>query len=234
MKNINKNSNVIVYTVSRYFNEDISIIIQNGAVVVNAPWFFSSNKIRKIIEEKKNIILNKIREYEEEQNKIYIRNEIVKVLGKDCKVIINYKNLRKPTLTLEGRNLTIYLPNKYRKVTDREEILQKLIEKLYEKIALEEIEGIMEKARNMLKIAPEDYKLERLNNNTMAKFNFEENTITINPDIVKYSIEEIEYILFHQFFHLKYKTHCQGFKQMEKKYIPNYKELEQKLINVKY
>ena len=234
MKNINENSNVIVYTVSRYFNDQISINVQNGTVVVNAPWFFNSNKIRRIVEEKKNIILDKIKEYEKEQNRIYIRNEIVKILGKDCKVIINYKNLKKPTLTLEGRNLTIYLPNKYKKVTDRDEILQKLIEKLYEKIAQEEIEGIMEKARNMLKIAPEDYKIERLEYNMMAKFNFEENIIIINPDIVKYSIEEIEYIIFHEFFHLKYKTHCQGFKEMERKYIQNYKELEQKLISVKY
>ena len=58
MKKIYNNRDVIVYTVSRYFNDDISINIENGAVVVNAPWFFSGNKIRKIVEEKKSIILN--------------------------------------------------------------------------------------------------------------------------------------------------------------------------------
>ena len=234
MRGLNEENNVIVYSINRYFSEDISINVQNGEVVVNAPWFFSNNKIKRIIEEKKNIILNKIKEYEEEQNKIYIRNEIVKVLGKDCKVIINYKNLKKPTLTLEGRKLTICLPNKYKKVTDRDEILQKLIEKLYEKIASEEIEGIMEKVRNILKIAPEDYIIKRLGSNTMAKFNFEENIIIINPDIVKYSMEEIEYIIFHEFCHLKYKTHCQGFKETLKKYIPNYKQYENNLGNIKY
>ena len=123
--------NVIVYSVNRSFYEDVSINIDNGAVVVNAPWFFSNNKIRKIVEEKKNIILNRIKDYQEEHTKTYIRNEIVKVLGKDCKVTINYRNLKKPTLTLEGRNLTICLPNKYKKITDRNEILEKLIEKLY-------------------------------------------------------------------------------------------------------
>ena len=122
MERLNNKKEVIVYSVNRYFNEDVSINIQNGTVVINAPWFFSNNKIRKIIEEKKNVILNKIKEYEEEKNQIYIRNEIVKILGEDCKVIINYKNLKKPTLTLEGRNLTICLPNKYKKITDRDEI----------------------------------------------------------------------------------------------------------------
>ena len=234
MEKLNNKKEVIVYSVNRYFSEDLSINIQNGEVVINAPWFFTDSKIRKIIEEKKNIILNKIKEYEEEKQKAYIRNEIVRILGQDCKVIINYKNLKKPTLTLEGRNLTICLPNKYKKITDRDVILEQLIEKLYEKIAKEEIEGIMEKIRQTLKIAPEDYKIEKIPSNTIAKFNFENDTITINLEIVKYSKEEIEFILFHQFCHLKYKTHCQGFKEMIKKYIPNYKQYEEKLKNVKY
>ena len=234
MENIKETKNVIVYSISRYFNEDVSINIQNGTVVVNAPWFFSNNKIRKIIEEKKEIILNKIREYEKEQTKAYIRNEIVRVLGQDCKVTINYKNLKKPTLTLEGRNLTIFLPNRYKKITDRDSILEKLIEKLYEKIAAEEIEGVMEKTRNILKDAPEDYKVQRLPNNVMAKFNFEDRIIIINPDIVKYSIEEIEYIVFHEFCHLKYKTHCQAFKDLIKRNIPNYRLYEEILKGVKY
>lgn len=225
---------VIVYSVNRYFNDDVSINIQNGAVVINAPWFFTDSKIRKIIEEKKNIILNTIKEYGEEKQKAYIRNEIVRILGEDCKVIINYKNLKKPTLTLEGRNLTICLPNKYKKITDRDEILEQLIGKLYEKIANEELEGTMEKIRQTLKIAPEDYKIEKLPGNTMAKFNFENDTITINPEIVKYSKEEVEFILFHEFCHLKYRTHCQKFNEMVKKYIPNYQKYIEKLKDVKY
>ncbi len=234
MEKFNNKKEVIVYSVNRYFNDNISINIQNGAVVINAPWFFTDSKIRKIIDEKKSIILNKIKEYEQEKQKLYIRNEIVRILGQDCKVIINYRNLKKPTLTLEGRNLTICLPNKYKKTTDRDEILEQLIQKLYEKIATEEIEGMMEKIRQLLKIAPEDYKIEKMQANTMAKFNFENDTIIINPEIVKYSKEEIEFILFHEFCHLKYKTHCQGFKELVKKYIPNYKQYEDKLKNVKY
>lgn len=234
MAKFNNKKDVIIYSVNRYFNEDVSINIQNGTVVINAPWFFTNNKIRKIIEEKKNIIIEKIREYEEEKQALYIRNEIVRVLGENCRVVINYKNLKKPTLTLEGRNITICLPNKYKKITDREEILQQLIEKLYEKIALEEIEGIMEKIRQTLKIAPEDYKIEKITGNIMAKFNFDENTITINPEIVKYKKEEIEFIIFHEFCHLKYKTHCKKFQEMIKKYIPDYKQYEEKLKNIKY
>lgn len=233
MERFNNKKEVIVYSVNRNFNDDVLINIQNGAVVINAPWFLTDNKIRKIIEEKKNLILDKIKQYEAKQAS-YIRNEIVRIFGEDCKVIINYKNLKKPTLTLEGKNITICLPNKYKKLTDKDEILQKLIEKLYEKIATEEIETIMEKIRQMLKIAPEDYEIEKMQGSIMAKFNFESNTITINPEIVKYKKEEIEFIIFHEFCHLKYKTHCQKFQEIIKKYIPNYKEYEERLKNIKY
>lgn len=225
---------VIVYSVNRYFKDDVSINVQNGTVVINAPWFFTEGKIRKIIKDKKSIILSKIKECSEEKQKVYIRNEIVRILGEACKVIINYKNLKKPTLTLEGRNLTICLPNKYKKITDRDEILKQLIQKLYEKIANEELEGIMEKIRQILKLAPEDYKIEKLPQNTMAKFDFENDIITINPEIVKYSKEEVEFILFHEFCHLKYRTHCQKFNEMIKKYIPNYKIYIEQLKEVKY
>ena len=71
MERVNSKKGVIVYSVNRYFNEDVSINIENGAVVVNAPWFFTSNKIRKVIEEKKNIILNKIKEYEQVKEENY-------------------------------------------------------------------------------------------------------------------------------------------------------------------
>ena len=233
MENLNNKKEVIIYSVNRYFSDEISINVQNGAVVVNAPWFLTNSKIKKLIDEKKNIILNKIKEYEEKQ-KTYIRNEIVKILGKDCKVIINYKNLKKPTLTLEGENLTIFLPNKYKKITDREEILEKLIEKLYDKIAMQEIENIMEKTRKVLNIIPEDYKIERLPNKVIAKFDFENQTIIVNPDIVKYSKEEIEFIIFHEFCHIKYKTHCLKFYEMMKKYIPEYQKYENRLKDLKY
>ncbi len=234
MKKINNKKEVIIYSVNRYFNDDISINIQNGAVEINVPWFLTNNKIKKIIQDKKYIILNKIKEHEEEKRKFYIRNEIVKIFGEDCKVIINYKNLKKPTLTLEGRNLTICLPNRYKKITDRNEILEKLIEKLYEKIALQEIECIMEKIRQILKIAPEDYEIKKLQGNMMANFNFTNKTITINPEIIKYEKMEIEFILFHEFCHLKYKTHCQKFQEMIKKYIPNYAKYEERLKYIKY
>ena len=43
MEKCSNKKEIIVYSVNRYFNEDVSINIQNGTVVINAPWFFSNN-----------------------------------------------------------------------------------------------------------------------------------------------------------------------------------------------
>ena len=209
--------NMITYTVNKNFNNELYLSVQNGEVVVKAPWYYTSNQIQDIIEEKRQWILNKIKEYENSKEKEYIRNEIVKLLGEDCKVKVNYKNLKKPTLTVEGKNIKICLPNKYKKL-NRDEILAKLIEKLYDLIAQTEIEAMMEKIRKQLGFAPEDYKLKRINNK-MADCLTEEGVIIINPDIVKYDKETIEFILIHQFCHLKYKTHSKKFNEILDKNI---------------
>lgn len=214
--------NVISYTVNKNYNNELYLSVQNGEVVVSAPWYYSVNEIQNIIEEKKKWILSKIEEYQKNYEKEYIRNEVVKLLGEDCKVKINYKNLKKPTLTVEGKSIKICLPNKYKKL-NRDEILEKLIEKLYDLVANKEIEIIMEKIRKQLGFAPEDYKIKRINNK-MADCVTEEGLIIINPDIVEYNRQTIEYILVHQFAHLKYKTHSKKFEEIIKTYVPNIEE----------
>ena len=216
--------NVITYTVNKNYENELYLSVQNGEVVVQAPWYYTTTQIQNVIEEKKNWILRKLKEYEEKRISDYIRNETVKLLGENCKVIINYKNLKKPTLTVEGKNIKISLPNKYKKL-NRDEILEKLIEKLYDVVANNELEGIMEKVRTTLGFAPEDYQIKRLNNK-MADCLTEEKIIVINPDIVKFGKETIEYILIHEFSHLKYKTHCDKFNKIIKENIANYKKYE--------
>ena len=45
-----KRNNVITYTVNKATNRDMYITIQNGEVIVNAPWYFTQNKIQAVVE----------------------------------------------------------------------------------------------------------------------------------------------------------------------------------------
>lgn len=221
---------VITYTIDKNINNNLYISVQNGEVVVQAPWYFSRNQIQEIVEEKKRWILEKIKEYEEEKEE-YINSGIVKILGKNCSVKIKYKNRKTPNVDIGDGIIKIELPNKYKKV-NKEDILKGLVEKIYNVIAQREVERAMEKTRILLGYAPEDYEIVRMKN-TLGKCS-QDKKITINPDIVKYKQEIIDYVVLHEFAHLKYKTHSKKFYEIIKQYAPNYEKYAEIISGLQY
>lgn len=156
-----------------------------------------------------------------------IERHPVPVLGIDYKVKIVYKNIKITELDVENKTIKISLPNKYKKMSNKE-ILDLAIEKMYEQIANVEIERAMEKTRIMLGFAPEEYEIAKIKTLGTCK----DKKITINPEVVKYNRKVIDYIVLHQYCHLKYKTHSKGFYKMLEKYKPDYKKCEEVLMNI--
>mgnify|MGYP000908758485 CR=1 FL=1 len=213
-----RKSNVITYTVNKAVNTSMYITVQNGEVVVNAPWYFTANKIQQIVQEKKNWILSKMQECDENLSNM----QSVKIFGKNYDIQVNYEKIKTPELNLkENYKIQIILPIKYRKVGN-EQVLKMSIEKMYEQIAENEIEDIMEKTRKTLGFAPEDYEVKVINGK-IAKC--EDGKITINPELMKYKRKTIEYIVAHEFCHLKYKSHGKRFYQLIEKYIDRHSRL---------
>lgn len=224
-----RRNNVITYTVNKAVNKDMYITIQNGEVVVNAPWYFTSNKIQAAVEEKKNWILSKINEYEEQKSP---NMKSVKIFGKNYDVNVSYKNINTPELNLEDNyEIQIILPNKYKKLGN-EQILKMSIEKMYEQIANDEIENIMEEVRLMLGIAPEEYTISKIDGE-LAKC-VASKMIVINPELMQFKREIIKYVIAHEFCHLKYKTHCKSFYDMLEINFNNYEKLEKELSGYKF
>ena len=145
-----------------------------------------------------------MQEYEEDLSNM----QSVKIFGKNYDIQVDYEKIKTPELNLkENYKIQIVLPIKYKKIGN-EQVLKMSIEKMYEQIAENEIEDIMEKTRKMLGFAPEDYEV-KIINGKIAKC--EDGKITINPELMKYKRETIEYVIAHEFCHLKYKTHCKSF-----------------------
>ncbi len=155
-------------------------------------------------------------------SKAVIERHPVPILGINYKVKIEYKNIKMAELNIENLTIKISLPNRYKR-TSNEQILDLAIEKMYEQIAKVEIERAMEKMRILLGFAPEDYEIKKINN-VLGKC--ENNKITINPQIVMYNRKTIDYVVLHQYCHLRYKTHCKNFIKLIKKYEPEYQKYE--------
>lgn len=151
----------------------------------------------------------------------------VPVLGTDYRVKVIYKNVKFAKLDVEDKLIKISLPNKYKK-ENKEKILDIAIEKMYEQIAKVEVERAMEKTRILLGFAPEDYEIKKIKN---ALGKCENKKITINPEVIKYNRNTIDYIVLHQYCHLKYKTHSKGFLKMLEEYEPNFEKYEEIISN---
>jgi predicted metal-dependent hydrolase len=229
MSFLRKNSQVIPYTLDKGFNTNFAISVKNGQVAVVAPWYFSRKQINQIIIDKKNLILQKLREYEEINaiRKANLESKVVNVFGENYYLKISYKVINNPELYMEKNIIRINLPVKYRNI-DNTRIVNLVLEKFYNRLAEKEIEKLMEKYRITLGIAPEDYKIKKMNR-CLGKFIEENKIIIINPDIIKYNKSILEYIILHEFCHLLYKTHAKGFYKIIEKYIKNYKNIEKEI-----
>ncbi len=156
-----------------------------------------------------------------------IERHPVPILGIDYKVKIIYKNIKITELDVENTTIKISLPNIYKKI-DNKEILDLAINKMYEQIAKVEIERAMEKTRIMVGFAPEEYEIKKMKTLGSCK----NNKICIHPEIVKYNRKVIDYVVLHQYCHLKHKNHNKAFFTMLEKYLPDYKKSEEILLNL--
>lgn len=166
-----------------------------------------------------NIFRTKVKQVKVEYKKV----SNITILGKTFEVKVAYKDIKVTEINLESKEVKIILPLKY-KNKDTASILNIILNKMYEQLARKEVEIIMEKIRSKLKFAPEDYKIAFMKN-TMAKCNSEKEII-INPYIMQYDIKTVEYMVLHEYCHLKYKTHSKGFWELIKKAMPQYERFE--------
>ena len=102
---------------------------------------------------------------------------------------------------------------------------------MYIKILDSELDSILESARINLGYAPEDIEIVK-GTNYIAKF--ENGKIYINPEIVKFDKETIEYIIYHEFCHIQYKTRSKKFYEILQNFFPNFKKIEESLVDYKY
>jgi len=219
--------NVIAYTIDKAIFGDFSILVNNGEVVVKAPWYFSRQRIQEAIKENKNWILKKLKEME----KVSLF-KTTKILGVNYAVKIISRNIKSPELNLNNNYIEIILPSRI-KGKNNSQIIDIILNKMYTKLAENHLENVFEEIRIETGLAPEDYKVIS-NQKEIAKFNFDTKEIYINPRIMELDENCIKYIIIHELCHLKYKTHAKGFYKMLKAYFPKYERYDEILKDYKF
>lgn len=231
----NVKSNVITYSVSTKDINNIFISVENNEVILTVPSYFSNKQIEQILIEKKEWIFNKITN-NSKKSIPYVKGtqsynpEFTNIFGKKYHIDLVYGNITSPKLDLDDKNIQIILPIKF-KNSNNSDLLKIMLQKMYTKILDSELDSILENARINLGYAPEDIEIVK-QTNYIAKLS--NNKLYINPEIVKFDKETIEYVIFHEFCHIQYKTHSKKFYEIMQNFFPNYKQIEENLVDYKF
>ena len=231
----NVKSNVITYSVSKKDINNIFISVENNEVILTVPSYFSNKQIEQILIEKKEWIFNKITN-NSKKSIPYVKGtqsynpEFTNIFGKKYHIDLVYGNITSPKLDLDDKNIQIILPIKF-KNSNNSNLLKIMLQKMYTKILDSELDSILENARINLGYAPEDIEIVK-QTNYIAKLS--NNKLYINPEIVKFDKETIEYVIFHEFCHIQYKTHSKKFYEIMQNFFPNYKQIEENLVDYKF
>lgn len=219
--------NVIAYTINKAIFSDFDILVNNGEVVVKAPWYFSRQRIQEAIKENRNWILQKLKEME---NVSLFKT--TKILGINYAVKVVSRNVKSPELNLNNNYIEIVLPSRI-KGRNNNQIIDIILNKMYVKLAERHLENVFEEIRIETGLAPEDYKIVDIQDK-IAKFNYDTKEIFINPRIMELDENCIKYIIIHELCHLQFKTHAKGFYKMLKTYFPKYEEYDAILREYKF
>ncbi len=228
MGKVKYQNKTIAYTINKAKIKNIYITIENGEVVIKAPWYTTRNQIQEVVESKRDWIMKKLEEYNVSPRKAkeYEDGEKFQILGESYYLNIYYKDINNAILNVENEKIEIILPLSYAEEDNTEQI-KKMIDKMYYMIAEKEVESAMEKTRKMVGLAPEEYKIKKIKYawGTCSS----RKVITINQNLMMYSRKAIEYVILHEICHLKYMNHSKKFWEMVESYMPDYKEAEKEL-----
>ena len=215
------------YELVRSKIKNMYILIRNGKVIVKAPNNISENRIKDFINSKEDWINKKLKEFEKKsfKEKSYVSGEVFKVLGNDYILNIEYGYFEKASVNLDNGYINICVSENCETVKIKE-----LIEKMYYKIALMIVDKSVKMWKSTLKIAPDVVVIKKLKT-AWGKCN-SKRKITINPDLMKYDQRVVDYVVLHEFCHLRYMNHSKDFWNMVSKYMPDYKLLRNELKNV--
>jgi len=157
-------------------------------------------------------------------NKSYLT---ISVLGKNLKLNIKYtKSSNNIELIKKELEIDLLLPIKYKNFNNME-IINSAIMKLYSKLAYTEIEDSLELARHILKFAPEDYKIEKLDG---VFYKCKRNKVlVISPDIMQFNKDIINTTILQAFCKIKHKINSKQYKETLENALNQYEKYKKQL-----
>jgi predicted metal-dependent hydrolase len=178
-------------------------------IVITANFLVSNNSIVKFISDNEESVIkmmDKQKRKNEKEKDFYL-------LGKRYEIVIC--SVFKEAVIEDNK---IFISNK------------KELNKIYKDTAIKVFNERLKVCRDLIENIPfPELKIRKMKRK-WGYCNKRGNFITLNLELIKYGIDEIDYVIIHELCHLVHFNHSASFWNMVKKYKPNYKQ-NKKVLN---
>ncbi len=195
--------------IERKNNKNLYIRIKEGnTIYVTVPYLFSDKKVIKVLDENKKSIYKMI----VKTSKIEEKKEGIWYLGKQYFQVIT------PLYDLEFMGNKIYVKD--------EKTLAKYMQKETKRIFLERLNIWYNRFEEDI---PYPILKIRKMKTRWGVCNKKNNSVTLNSELIKYSLDKLDYVIIHELSHFRYFNHSKEFWKLVEKYEPNYKKIRKEL-----
>ena len=181
---------------------------EDGKIYITTNYFVSKNYISKLLDDNYQAIKKMIERSKIKQE----RNESFYFLGKKYDIIIV------PTFEIDITDDKIFVKSM--------DYLNKWLKKQIEKIYKERLDYIYNLYQE--KIPYPKLRIRKMSTR-WGVCNRSNNVVTLNSELIKYGIKQIDYVIVHELSHFIYFDHSKNFWLQVSKYCQDYKEVRKTL-----
>ena len=104
--------------------------------------------------------------------------------------------------------------------------------KFYKKMAKEVFEQRYDICFSIFnkKVVKPDLRIRRMTSK-WGVCNVTDNVITLNLELIKFDVEYLDYVIYHELSHLIHPNHSSSFWELVSFYVPNYKKIRKDMKN---
>ncbi len=202
------NDNYIV-NIERKNNKNTYIRVKEDlSILVTTSYLVSDKKIKDLLDKNYSFLVKSINH----QKKMNAKKESFYLLGNEYNIII----LDKKKVEIIGS--TIYTPSY--------DYLDKWLKKETKKVYQKRLDEIYERYEE--KIPYPGLRIRKMKTR-WGVCNKKTKIITLNSELIKYSIDKLDYVIIHELSHFLYFDHSSNFWNQVSKYCPNYKKIRKDL-----
>ena len=195
--------------ITRKSNKNTYIRFKKDVISVSTSYFVTNKQIKKLLDENQDFLRKSVKKNCQKKEKG--KNHMI--LGEKYDIII-MNNMEE----IDYENKKIYIDS----LSKYDSLMKKEAKKLFEA-----------RLKYNYNLFDENIKFPSLRIRKMTTrwgvCNRRDIRVTLNSELFKYGIEEIDYVIIHELSHLVYFNHSKDFWNVVSKYCPQYKEIRKKL-----